>query len=134
MVGSEPVRTTEEATRSTILRLVLALEWTAATVFPAGVCRLTALLSFLCHLEPAALPSLPPCFLRRLYGGRLARTYRHRRDSGLRPLGPHRSPPPAARPRRDHRPPSATGSATGLFPRARPQPPRRRPTVPTHRP
>lgn len=78
MVGSVSVRTTEEVIHLTILRLVLALVGTVATVFPTALCRLTSRLLFLYHVEPATLPSQPLAFPRRLYGGRLARTYPHR--------------------------------------------------------
>src|SRR5262249_61776613 len=78
----------------------LSLDLTATIAVPLRACHL-------------AFPA--PCFPRRLYGGRLARAYSLRRDFGLRPLGPHCTPPPAARPPPDPRPPSSAGTPTRLL-------------------
>jgi hypothetical protein len=58
----------------TILRFALAVVLSPSVSF-ATACRLTCCLSFPRHSEPASLLPLPPRFLRRPYGGRLARTY-----------------------------------------------------------
>ena len=60
MVGSVLGPATEESTHPTILRFALAFVGTVFTVFSAGVCLLTSLRTFLCHFEPATLPSLHP--------------------------------------------------------------------------
>jgi hypothetical protein len=61
----------------TIVRLILAVVSLVA-IFPAIACRLTCLLSFLCHAESASLHLFPPSFPWRLYGGRLAWPYPQR--------------------------------------------------------
>src|SRR3954462_4530234 len=122
MVGSVPVQSMDGPTCPSILRLSSPSCEPPPSFFHCGLpLDLAPILSVPLRACCRAFPA--PCFPRRLYGGRLARTFPHRRDVGLRPLGSHRSAPATARPRRHHRPPPAARPATGLHPWTRPQSP-----------